>query len=102
MMPLTALIVSIAAPHGGLKLHGIDAFNSKTRISFSWDPERASERASKRMSAAERVNEASSAEQADDRAVRVNERAEEQMARYTFVFIRDSFLRDSAWIFIRN
>ena len=40
-----------------------------------------SERASKQMSAAERASEVSSAEQANEGAVRANERTEERMAQ---------------------
>ena len=42
-----------------------------------------SERASERMSAAERASEASSAEQANEIALRANQRADEQMAQYS-------------------
>ena len=42
-----------------------------------------SERASEQVSAAERVSEASSAAQANERAVQVNDRAEERTALYS-------------------
>ena len=69
-----------------------------------WVSEQASERmsaaeqASEWMSAAERASDASSAEKANELAVR----ADERMAQCTFFLIRDSFIRDSARIFIRN
>ena len=44
-----------------------------------------SERASERMSAVERASKASSAEQANEWAVQVNERADEQMAQYPVI-----------------
>ena len=69
--------------HSGLKLYEIDEFNSKTEITFPWAPELVSERANEWMSAAERASEASSAEQAKEWEVQVNERTEEHMAQYS-------------------
>ena len=64
-----------ARMHSGLKWFEIDAFTFH----------RMSERATEQMSATERTGDASSAEQATDRAVRanerVNERAEGRMAQ---------------------
>ena len=63
---------------GGLNLYEIDAYDSQT-WALGW----VSEWASKGMSAAERASEASSAEQANKWAVRVNERTEEWMVPYS-------------------
>ena len=50
------------------------------KTSIPWAPEWVSERASERMSAAERASKAGSAEQVNEWAVRANERTEERMA----------------------
>ena len=54
-------------------------------LSHELGSEWVSERASERMSAAERAIEANSAEQASEWAVRANVRADEQVAQYTNV-----------------
>ena len=53
------------------------------------------ERAGERMSAAERASDASPAEKANELAVRAD-------GPVHFFSIRYRFIRDSAWIFIRN
>ena len=52
---------------------------NKTHLSH----ELGSERANERMSAAERASEASSAEPANERAVRANEATDERVAQYS-------------------
>ena len=66
--------------HSGLNLYAGDAFISyKKLLSHERGSER-SKRASERVSVAERASKASSAEHANERAVRANERTDERVA----------------------
>ena len=66
--------------HGGSEQPEIGT--SKFTLSHELGSEWVSERASERESAAERTSEASSAEQVNEWAVRVNERADKRVAQY--------------------
>ena len=74
-----------------LKLYEIDASNSKTHTSFPWVPEWVSEWANEWMSAVERVSGASSAEQANEWAVRANERSRGASGTVLYASISYSF-----------
>ena len=71
-------VVVVELVDNGLKLYEIDAFILWTKNLFP-----GSLGVSERMSAAERASEASSAEQANERAVRANERTDERVAQYS-------------------
>ena len=80
----------------GWKQREIDAFNSLTQTCIPWARERVHEPASERMSAAERASEASSAEQANEWAVRANERADERMAQYSTRRFHNHSIKDAS------